>query len=72
LERIAALESSGFEVKGDRILLQHGEGAASGLVESEYAWKAADGRLTLTPVKNGCGDKVAQTILTSAPGIRRG
>jgi hypothetical protein len=36
-------------------------------VTSAYRWKLEGRALTLTTVKEGCPDKVAETILTSEP-----
>jgi hypothetical protein len=64
------LESPQMGVAGDRILLHKEECArktGDALVESEYRWSLRGNTLGLDPVKNGCGDDVALTILTSEP-----
>jgi hypothetical protein len=69
---LGPLESSAVEVKGDRVLLHKEECAASGPVESEYRYTSSGNKLTFTPVKNGCADKVAQTLLTASPWVKQG
>jgi hypothetical protein len=66
------LETSAFTVAGDRLQLHDEECAASGPVESEYAYKLSGGRLTFTTVKAGCADKVSETILVSHPWAKGG
>ena len=67
----AVLESSQLGVAGDRIVL-HGEACSAGApVESTYSWRRTGAALRLTVVKNGCADKVAQTLLTAHPWAKR-
>jgi hypothetical protein len=67
-DQLGPLESSNFEVKGDRILLHEEECAQTGEpVESEYSYELKDDELTFSDPKETCPDKVAETILTSGP-----
>jgi hypothetical protein len=70
------LESSAIAVSGDTIELMREEcekpSGGYALVTSSYLWKVDGSRLTLTPVKNGCPDKIALTILRSEPWARSG
>ncbi len=67
-DQLGPLESSNFEVKGERILLHEQECAQTGSpVESEYGFELKGDELTLSDPKGTCPDKVAETILTSGP-----
>ncbi|HEX8054767.1 MAG TPA: hypothetical protein VF517_17400 [Thermoleophilaceae bacterium] len=67
-DQLGALESSNFEVKGDRILLHEEECAQTGEpVESEWTYELKGERLTLKEAKGACPDEVASTILTTSP-----
>jgi hypothetical protein len=67
------LEVSKLSVSGDTLTLSDEECAPSKpsgketLVTSRYRWKLKGRALTLTTLKAGCPDKVAETILTSQP-----
>ena len=64
------LEEPGLTVDGDVLQLNDEECAQpSGYVfyDNEYRWELSGSTLTLTTVKNDCPDRVAETILTSAP-----
>lgn len=64
------LEAPALRVEGDRLFLDHEECAAGGtehFYDNEYSWKLAGEQLSLTTVTNQCGDRVAETILTSRP-----
>jgi hypothetical protein len=71
-DKLGTLESSRLGVIGERIRL-HGEQCAVGpaLVESEYEWRRSAKALRFIAVKNGCKDKVALTLLTAEPWIKR-
>ena len=70
------LESSAMAVTGDTIKLMREEcekpSGGYDLVSSSYRWKVDGGQLRLTPVVNGCPDKIALTILSSGPWTRSG
>jgi hypothetical protein len=69
------LESSPMAVDGDELKLTGEECAqqmGDSLVTSSYTWKADGDVLRLTPVKHGCADKVAETILSAEPWKRSG
>ncbi len=70
------LESSAIAVSGDTIELIREEcekpSGGYALVSSSYRWKVDGSRLKLTPVANGCPDKIALTILSSEPWVRSG
>jgi len=64
---LGALENPSFGIKDDVILLHREECAAGDkpFYENAYRYELSGKTLTLTKVKNGCADKVAETILTS-------
>jgi predicted double-glycine peptidase len=72
-----ALTSAKLGVSGNTLFL-HGEecgnkaGTKTTFVESEYRWNLSGKTLRLTSVKNGCPDKVDQTILTAKPYTKQG
>ena len=66
-DELGGLENPSFGVKDDVILLHREECGAGGkpFYENAYRYELSGKTLTLTKVKNGCADKVAETILTS-------
>jgi hypothetical protein len=70
--QLGELESSRLGVSGDRLFL-HKEICDAGprFVESEYRWHISGKTLRLEPVKVGCSDKVASTVLSAEPWRRR-
>ncbi len=67
------LESSNFEVKGDRILVHEQECASTGEpVESVWRYELKGKELTLTEEKGSCPDEVALTVLTTKPLRKKG
>jgi len=68
--KLGVLESSAFEVRGDRIVL-HGEECAAGggehFYDNEYRFTQAGEALTFKTIRNRCADHIAQVILTSEP-----
>ncbi len=64
-----SLESPRLSVDGDRLRLSDEECAGSTytFVDTVYGWKLAGKALSLSKVSGGCGDKVAETILTARP-----
>lgn len=72
-DQLGALESSNFEVKGDRILVHEQECAATGEpVESVWRYELKGEELTLTEEEGACPDRVALTILTTKPLKKKG
>jgi hypothetical protein len=71
---LGALENPSFGVKDDVILLHREECGAGGkpFYENAYRYELSGKTLTLTKVKNGCADKVAETILTSEGWTKQG
>jgi hypothetical protein len=71
---LGALENPSFGVKDDVILLHREECGAGGkpFYENAYRYELSGKTLTLTRVKNGCVDKVAETILTSEGWTKQG
>jgi hypothetical protein len=70
-----ALESSVLAVAGDVLTLTGQECAQQTgykIVSSSYRWKVEGDSLRLTPLKHGCEDKVAETILSAEPWKRAG
>ena len=64
------LEGPALEVRGDRLVLKQEECAAGGEIafyDNEYAYAVSGETLEITTVSNQCGDRVAETILTSQP-----
>ena len=65
------LEAPGLTVDGDRFILEQEECGGIGAKttttfhDNEYSWQLAGSTLTLTPERNDCADRVAETILTS-------
>ena len=67
-DQLGPLESSNFQVKGKRILINEEECAQTGSpVEAEYRYELKGDELTLSDPKGTCPDKIAETILTSGP-----
>src|SRR3954451_5464363 len=65
---LGALESPTSAVTGSSVALHKEECAAdSSTVDSFYTYTLSGKQLTFKTVKNGCSDKVAETILTSEP-----
>ena len=70
---LGALESPSLSVTGSTVALHREECAANNsTVDSFYTYKLSGKQLTFTTVKNGCADKVAETILTSEPWLKTG
>ena len=62
------IETSNFQVKGDRIIVKEQTCAATGEpVNSEWTYELSGDELTLSDPKDACPDKIAETILTSKP-----
>jgi hypothetical protein len=72
-----ALEAARLSVSADTLTLSREECAPSDpggeytFVTSAYRWRLDGTSLRLTTLKNGCPDKVAETILTSHPWKKR-
>ena len=67
-DQLGPLESSHFEVKGKTIKIHEEECAQTGSpVDPEFSYELKGKELTLSDPKGTCPDKVAETILTSAP-----
>jgi hypothetical protein len=68
--KLGVLESSAFEVRGDRIVLRREECAAAGgehFYDNEYQFTLAGDALTFKTIRNRCADRIAEVILTSEP-----
>jgi hypothetical protein len=66
------IETSSFQVKGDRIILTDETCAAEGKpVDAEFTYELSGDELTLSSPKNTCPDKLSETILTSKPLTKR-
>ena len=71
--KLGALESPTVGVTGSTVALHKEEcGANSSTVDSFYTYTLSGKQLTFKTVKNGCSDKVAETILTSEPWVKSG
>jgi hypothetical protein len=69
-ERVGNLEAPSLRVEGDHLFLDKEECFENGsyvFYDNEYQWAFDGSTLTITPVVNQCGDKIALTILTSRP-----
>src|SRR5205085_7133859 len=68
--KAGALEAPDFAVTGDRIVTKHEECAAGGnthFYDNEYRFAQRGKTLRFTKVRNSCGDRVAETLLTAEP-----
>jgi hypothetical protein len=74
--KLGPLEGPALAVAGDELRLSNEEcaGGENGytFVKSTYRWKLTGRTLRLTAVKQGCPDKIAETILTTHPLTRIG
>ena len=70
------LEAPSLRVEKDRLLLNDEECARPdggyGFYDNEYTWSLEGDSLVIETVKNGCPDRVAETILTSRPWTKSG
>jgi hypothetical protein len=69
------LEAPDFAVFGGQIVLKHEECAAGGtehFYDNAYRFARSGKKLTFTKLRNGCPDRVAETVLTSEPWAKQG
>ena len=70
---LGPLESPTVGVTGSTVALHKEECAANNsTVDSFYSYTLSGKQLTFKTVKNGCSDKVAETIITSEPWVKSG
>jgi hypothetical protein len=69
------LEAPDFAVTGEQIVLKHEECATGGtehFYDNAYRFARSGKKLRFTKVRNGCQDRVAETVLTAEPWTRQG
>jgi hypothetical protein len=61
------IETSTFQVKGDRVILKDQTCTSGKPVDSEWTYELSGERLTFSNPKDACSDGIAETILTTKP-----